>query len=200
MIPSTPSFLKRISVTYSWSDLILSLCLLLMKLKDKGITLETPGKLSAGVSKQGAAIRAHWAFLYNAQSFLSGGFSWILRVFSSWSSGNSAQLLISVILGNEVLGKNPIQQLPLLTSAPAGWLQERPVQSPRLGVSGKGGGGAVAWPGCYKSSEQAIVTVLELYFYFLNLFWRMLWVPKEPFYVIFFSFSLEVPLKPIREI
>lgn len=143
MIPSTPSFLKRVSVTNSWSNLILSLCLLLMKLKDKGITLETPGKLSTGVSEQGAAIPGPWAFLYNAQRFLSGGFSWILRVFSFWSWGSRAQLLVSVIPGNEVLGKNPIQQLPPLTSA----LQadcRRGACRAQAGSAGKGRGG-LAW-------------------------------------------------------
>lgn len=143
MIPSTPSFLKRVNFTYSWSNLILSLCLLLVKLEDKGITSETPGKLSTGVSKQGAAILAHWAFLYNAQSFLSGGLSWILWVFSFWSWGNSAQLLISVILGKGWLGRIPHSSYLFSPQSLQADCWRGRVQSPRLGVGGWGD--ALAW-------------------------------------------------------
>lgn len=98
---------------------MVSLYLLLIKLEDKDITLETPGKLSTGVSKLGAAILAHWAFLYDAQ-------------FPLWRLLLNTLGLFFLVMGEQcsafdlcdsgkwVIGKNPIQQLPLLTSVPAG--------------------------------------------------------------------------------
>lgn len=73
--------------------------------------------------------------------------------------------MISVILGNEVIGKNPTPAVISSHLSPCR-LTAAKVRNRAPGVES---GMWVVWPGCSKRSEQAIVTVLEFYFYFLNL-------------------------------
>lgn len=71
-------------------------------------------------------------------------------------------LLISVILGSGVTGENSTLAV---TSSPLGPCRLT-AEKVRNRAPDMGRGMWVIWPGCSERSEEAIVTVLEFYFYF----------------------------------